>query len=95
MDAVALSDIDFTGMTILGQVVDDLTKDGVSLSMARVSDKVKVTLANSFDPAVRAYSLRQRQRRGERRHYGRVVGEWRGQGVSATSSSEQLFESRR
>ena len=75
--------------------MDDLTKDGVSLSLARVSDKVKVTLANSFDPAVRAYSLRQRQRRGERRHYGRVVGEWRSQGVSATSSSEQLFESRR
>jgi hypothetical protein len=49
--------------------VDDLTKDGVSLSLARVSDKVKVTLANSFDPAVRAYSLRQRQRRGERRYY--------------------------
>jgi len=49
------------------------TKDGVSLSLAGVSDKVKVTLANSFDPVVRAYSLRQRQRRGERRHYGRVV----------------------
>jgi hypothetical protein len=71
------------------------TKNGGSLSLSRVSDKVKVTLANSFDPAVRAYSLRQRQRRGERRYYGRAVGEWRSQGVSATSSSEQLFESRR
>jgi hypothetical protein len=76
MDAVAVSDIDFTGMTIFGEVVGDLAKDDVSLSLAGVSDKVKVTLANSFEPAVRAYSLRQRQRRGERRHYGRIVGKY-------------------
>jgi ABC-type transporter Mla MlaB component len=56
MDAVAVSDIDFTGMTILGQVVGNLTNDGVSLSLAGVSDKVKVTLANSFDPAARLLS---------------------------------------
>jgi hypothetical protein len=76
MDAVAVSDIDFTGMTIFAEVVGDLAKDDVSLSLAGVSDKVKVTLANSFEPAVRAYSLRQRQRRGERRHYGRIVGKY-------------------
>ena len=53
VDAVAISDIDFTGMSILGQVVDDLTRDGVSISLARANDKVKTSLAKSFSQAVR------------------------------------------
>jgi SulP family sulfate permease len=53
VDAVAISDIDFTGMSILGQVVDDLTRDGVSMSLARANDKVKTSLAKSFSQAVR------------------------------------------
>jgi hypothetical protein len=40
-------------MSILGQVVDDLTRDGVSISLARANDKVKTSLAKSFSPAVR------------------------------------------
>jgi len=57
VDAVAIADIDFTGMTILAQVVDDFTKDDVSFAIARASDKVAGTLANSFDPLVRAVKL--------------------------------------
>jgi MFS superfamily sulfate permease-like transporter len=57
VDAVAISDIDFTGLTILSQVMDDLTKDGVSLSLARVNDKLKDALANSFDPALRGIEI--------------------------------------
>ena len=53
IDAVAISDIDFTGMTILSQVVDDFAKDGVTFTLARVNDKVHASLAKSSDAAVR------------------------------------------
>jgi SulP family sulfate permease len=53
LDAVAISDIDFTGLSILAQVVDDVEKDGVPIYLARVNEKVKASLAKSFDKAVR------------------------------------------
>ena len=52
-DGVAMAEIDFTGMTILSQVVADLEKDNVSVSFARVNTGVKKTLATSFDPLIR------------------------------------------
>ncbi|MGA7834770.1 MAG: SulP family inorganic anion transporter [Acidimicrobiales bacterium] len=54
IDCVAVGAIDFTGMTILSQVVADIEKDGISLATARVSEAVKKELAKSFDPAVQA-----------------------------------------
>jgi MFS superfamily sulfate permease-like transporter len=57
IDAVAVSDIDFTGMTILGQVVNDLAKDKISITFARVSDGVRASLAGSFDKAVREIAI--------------------------------------
>ena len=57
IDAVAISDIDFTGMTIFSQVVDDLTKDQISVSLARVGDKVRASLAGSFDAQVRDIAI--------------------------------------
>jgi MFS superfamily sulfate permease-like transporter len=51
-DAVAMAEIDFTGMTILSQVVADLEKDHVSMAFARVNTAVKETLAKSFDPTI-------------------------------------------
>ena len=51
-DAVAMAEIDFTGMTILSQVVADLEKDHVTTAFARVNPGVKETLAKSFDPAI-------------------------------------------
>ena len=52
-DGVAMAEIDFTGMTILSQVVGDLAKDHVSVSFARVNPSVKKTLSPSFDPFIR------------------------------------------
>jgi MFS superfamily sulfate permease-like transporter len=57
IDAVAVSDVDVTGLATLGQVVDDISKDKVSVSFARASDKVKATLAKSGDPLVRGISF--------------------------------------
>jgi MFS superfamily sulfate permease-like transporter len=51
-DAVAMAEIDFTGMTILSQVLADLDKDHITMAFARVNTRVKKTLASSFDPAI-------------------------------------------
>jgi SulP family sulfate permease len=53
IDAVAVSDVDVTGLVMLSQVVDDVTKDGISFALARASVKVKATLAKSTDANVR------------------------------------------
>jgi MFS superfamily sulfate permease-like transporter len=53
IDAVAISDVDVTGLVMLSQVVDDVTKDGISFSLARASANVKATLAKSTDANVR------------------------------------------
>ncbi len=53
IDAVAMSDIDYTGMTTLAQVVTDLVKDHVTISFARPSDAVRHRLNNSTDEVLR------------------------------------------
>lgn len=53
IDAVAVSDVDVTGLVMLSQVVDDVTKDNISFSLARASVNVKATLAKSTDANVR------------------------------------------
>lgn len=57
IDAVAVSDVDVTGLVMLSQVVDDVTKDGVSFTLARASANVKATLAKSSDANVRTLSF--------------------------------------
>ncbi|MHB8379210.1 MAG: SulP family inorganic anion transporter [Acidimicrobiales bacterium] len=57
IDAVAISDIDFTGLTMFSQVVADLTRDDVSISLARGNDQLKNRLAMSFDPDLRKIEL--------------------------------------
>ncbi len=57
IDAVAISDIDFTGLTILAQVVDDFAKDGVSFTLARVNDTVRASLHTSSDANVRGLAI--------------------------------------
>jgi SulP family sulfate permease len=57
LDAVAIADIDFTGMTILSQVLDDLMKDHVTIALARVNDKVRASLAASFDKAIQGLAI--------------------------------------
>jgi SulP family sulfate permease len=53
IDAVAVSDVDVTGLVMLSQVVEDVTKDGLTFSLARASQNVKATLAKSTDANVR------------------------------------------
>jgi MFS superfamily sulfate permease-like transporter len=57
LDAVAMAEIDFTGMTILSQVVHDLNEDMMTISFARVNQGVKKALSTSFDPLVRAIPM--------------------------------------
>ncbi len=57
LDAVAIAEIDFTGMTILSQVVHDLNEDQMTISFARVNPGVKKTLVTSFDPLIRAIPM--------------------------------------
>jgi MFS superfamily sulfate permease-like transporter len=52
-DGVAMAEIDFTGMTILSQVIGDLAKDNVTISFARPNAAVKKTLSTSFDALIR------------------------------------------
>jgi MFS superfamily sulfate permease-like transporter len=54
LEAVAMSDIDYTGLAALSQVFDDLALDKISLSMARANDAVKMKLAKSPDPVLRS-----------------------------------------
>jgi MFS superfamily sulfate permease-like transporter len=56
IDAVAISDIDVTGLSIISQVFDDVTKDGISVSFARAGETLKATLAKSPDKIVRGVS---------------------------------------
>lgn len=53
IDAVAMSDIDYTGLTRLDQVVDDLANDHVSVSFARANDAVARAISRSNEKATR------------------------------------------
>jgi MFS superfamily sulfate permease-like transporter len=52
VDAVAIADIDFTGITALSRVVADLSDDKISVSFARANDAVKGRIAKSGDPSL-------------------------------------------
>jgi MFS superfamily sulfate permease-like transporter len=57
IDAVAIADIDFTGMTALSQVVEDLTKDKISISFARANATVRDRLTKSTNEAIHSIAL--------------------------------------
>lgn len=57
IDAVAMSDLDYTGLVTLGEVVDDLTQDNITVSFARANDTVRQRLAQSSDRAIRHIKL--------------------------------------
>jgi MFS superfamily sulfate permease-like transporter len=57
IDAAAIANIDYTGLTMLSQVVADLSKDAVTVAMARANDDVRHRLATSNDPALRAIAV--------------------------------------
>ena len=53
IDAVAISDIDYTGLIRLGQVVDDLANDHVTVSFARANEAVIRAISRSNEKATR------------------------------------------
>jgi len=57
IDAVAMSDIDYTGLVRLGQVVDDLLNDHLTVSVARANALVRERLAHSSEKAIRHIEL--------------------------------------
>jgi MFS superfamily sulfate permease-like transporter len=57
VDAVAISDIDYTGMTALAQVVADLGGDKITFSFSRANDNVKARLKKSTNAAIRTIAL--------------------------------------
>ena len=57
VDAVAMSDIDYTGLVTLSQVVGDLTTDDVSISVARANEEVRGQLSTFTDKALRHVRL--------------------------------------
>lgn len=57
VDAVAMSDIDYTGLVTLSQVVGDLTSDDVSVSVARANQEVRAQLSTFTDKALRHVRL--------------------------------------
>lgn len=57
LDAVAIPDIDYTGLVTLAQVVEDLDKDGIDVRVARANDAVRQNLAHSASPQVRELEI--------------------------------------
>jgi MFS superfamily sulfate permease-like transporter len=54
IDAAAMANIDYTGLAMLSQVVADLSKDSVTVTMARANDDLRHSLTNSGEPALRS-----------------------------------------
>jgi len=57
VDAVAIADIDYTGMIALSQVVADLREDKISFSFSRANEAVKVRLKKSTNAAIKSIAL--------------------------------------
>jgi MFS superfamily sulfate permease-like transporter len=57
IDAVAIADIDFTGLAALAQVASDLTNDKITISFARANDTVRKRLAKSSNSVIRSIAL--------------------------------------
>jgi MFS superfamily sulfate permease-like transporter len=57
VDAVAIADIDYTGMTALSQVVADLDEDKITFSFSRANDTVKARLKKSTNAAIKTIAL--------------------------------------
>jgi SulP family sulfate permease len=57
IDAAAIANIDYTGLTMFSQVVDDLLKDSISVSMARATAQVRRQLKSSSDKTLGAIAV--------------------------------------
>jgi SulP family sulfate permease len=57
VDAVAIADIDYTGMIALSQVVADLNEDKITFSFSRANDQVRLRLQKSTNSAIKTIAL--------------------------------------
>src|SRR5580704_18121857 len=57
VDAVAIADIDYTGMNALGQVVADLDEDKITIAFSRADDTVKDRLKKSTNASIKTIKL--------------------------------------
>ena len=53
LDAVAISDVDFTALATLGQIARDLEHEHITLSFARANEALRRSLASAPDEALR------------------------------------------
>ncbi|MGH9020940.1 MAG: SulP family inorganic anion transporter [Acidimicrobiales bacterium] len=53
VDAVAMADIDFTGLSTLAEIVADLAHDDIDVSFARANDRVEHLIGSFSDKALR------------------------------------------
>ena len=52
IDAAAMSDLDYTGLVVLGEVVRDLAQDGITVALARATHRVRERMAGAGDVVV-------------------------------------------
>ena len=57
IDAVAMTDLDYTGLVVFGEVLRDLYRDNITVSVARANDAVRARLAHSNDAALTRVQL--------------------------------------
>jgi MFS superfamily sulfate permease-like transporter len=57
IDAAAMSDLDYTGLVVLGEIVRDLAQDGVTVAMARATHRVRARMEHAGDVVVPAPAL--------------------------------------
>ncbi len=57
VDAAAMSDLDYTGLVTLSEIVTDLAAEGVTVSIARANDAVRHQLRHASDPLVRELAI--------------------------------------
>jgi MFS superfamily sulfate permease-like transporter len=57
LDAVAISDIDYTALAMLNEVIDDLAEDHISVSLARANTALKEKLSRAGEKTLRHMEL--------------------------------------
>ncbi len=57
IDAVAMADLDFTGLQVLTEIVADLDAEGITVAVARANAAVRHQLTHALDERVRAMHL--------------------------------------
>jgi MFS superfamily sulfate permease-like transporter len=57
IDAAAIANIDYTGLTMCSQVVADLLRDSITVTMARATEQVRRQISSSKNKALSAIAM--------------------------------------